>query len=227
MESASTATPRESAAAGCGTDSGRGAGESAEALLPQLYKELRALARLRMAEERVDHTLQPTALVHEAYVRLVGDGRVARSGWAGRAHFLHAAAEAMRRILIEHARARSTLKRGGRSTGPRDACEPEADEAVSRPTARRPPARRVAFNVLELISDDTRDPAEIVALDDAVSRLEQQDPHLGAVVRLRFYAGMSVEETAAALGISPRSVKRDWAFARAWLFRGLDGIRPS
>jgi RNA polymerase sigma factor (TIGR02999 family) len=166
---------------------------ASDRLLPLLYEELRKLARQRMAEERGDHTLQATALVHEAYVRLVGDN--ARC-WANRAHFFAAAAEAMRRILIEHARARQGPRRGGGS-------------------------RRLPLDVLDLATDD--DPQQILALDEAMSRLEQQDADAARVVRLRFYAGLSIDEAAEALGISPRTVKREWAFARAFLFRVLEG----
>ena len=166
---------------------------AAEALLPLVYDQLRELARHRMAEERTGHTLQATALVHEAYLRLVGDRP---AGWAGRAHFFHAAAEAMRRILIEHARARGRVKRGG--------------------GAER---QRVPLSVIDLAAEN--DPAEILDLDEAICRLDEQSPDVAAVVRLRFYAGLTIEETAEALGISPQSVKRDWAYARAWLFQQL------
>lgn len=166
---------------------------AAEALLPLVYDQLRELARHRMAEERAGHTLQATALVHEAYMRLVGDRP---AGWAGRAHFFHAAAEAMRRILIEHARSRGRVKRGG--------------------GAER---QRVPLSVIDLAAE--HDAGEILDLDEAVCRLDQQSPDVAAVVRLRFYAGLTIEETAEALGISPQSVKRDWAYARAWLFHQL------
>ena len=184
------------------------AGDAAAAgdLLPLVYAELRALAAARMAGERHDHTLQATALVHEAYLRLVGPGEGGGTGgppprrWAGRPHFFHAAAEAMRRILIDHARARATHKRGGGAGGV--------------------PPRRVPLDVLDLAA--RQDSEEILALDEAFARLEVQNPEAAAVVRLRFYAGLSVAETADALGCSPRSVNRAWTFARAWLFRELD-----
>jgi len=147
-----------------------------------------------MKAERPDHTLQSTALVHEAYARLVGNGEV---DWKNRAHFFHAAAEAMRRILIEHARARSGPKRGGGRV-------------------------RIPLDVLDLATQD--DPGQILALEEAISRLEQKDAQAARVVRLRFYAGLSVEETAKAIGISERTVKRDWAFARAFLVRALDDV---
>ena len=182
---------------------GHGERHAGDALLPLVYEQLRELARCRMADERRGHTLQATALVHEAYLRLLShpDGVV----WTSRGHFFHAAAEAMRRLLIDHARARRSLKRGGGQV----------------PGTHDAPRQRVAFNVLELAADTGLDFAEILALDDAVSRLELEEPHLAAVVRLRFYAGLSVDETAEALGTSARTVKRDWTFARAWLFRRL------
>lgn len=165
-------------------------------LLPLVYDELRRLARRRMSAERADHTLQATALVHEAYARLVGGKEV---DWADRAHFFHAAAAAMRRILIDHARARAGPVRGGGR-------------------------RRVPLDVADVADLAARDdPAAVLALDDAVAALERQDPDAAAVVRLRFYAGLSVDETANALGTSPRTVKRDWAFARAFLLRALEG----
>ncbi|HEY8750349.1 MAG TPA: ECF-type sigma factor [Tepidisphaeraceae bacterium] len=160
-------------------------------LFPIVYEQLRGLARRRMAEERVDHTLQTTGLVHEAYVRLQAGGQIE---WASRGQFFVAAAEAMRRILIDHARARGQTKRGGRH-------------------------RRVLINVLDLAAEEQI--PEIMALDEALSRLDQQSPDVAKVVRLRFYAGLSVEETAKVLGVSPRTVKREWTYARAVLFREL------
>lgn len=169
------------------------AGAPADELLTLVYTQLRRIAQQRMADERAGHTLQATALVHEAYVRLIGDREVE---WAGRAHFFHAAAEAMRRILVEHARARGRVKRGGG-------------------------AQRIPLNVLDLAAD--ADAQEIGALDAAIKRLEAQDPSAGAVVRLRFYAGLTVEQTAASLGLSGRTVIREWNYARAVLFRELEG----
>jgi RNA polymerase sigma factor (TIGR02999 family) len=189
-------SPAELVDSGGAGEGGGPPGGRAE-LLPLVYEQLRGLARRQMAGERAGHTLQPTALVHEAYLRLLRDRSVA---WAGRAQFFCAAAEAMRRILVEHARARGRLKRGG-----------GAAEGGGR--------RRVPLSVLELATGE--DPAEILALDEAVRRLEGENPELGAVVRLRFYAGLSVEEAAEVLGVSARSVKRDWSYARAWLFRVL------
>jgi RNA polymerase sigma factor (TIGR02999 family) len=169
-----------------------GNAQASEALLPLVYEELRKLAIHRMAAERADHTLQATALVHEAYIRMVGDSK---ARWGGRAHFFGAAAEAMRRILIEHARASNGPRRGGKQ-------------------------RKLPLDVVDLA--DSGDSELILALDEAISRMEAQSPDAARVVRLRFYAGLSVEETAKALEISPRTVKREWAFARAFLFRALE-----
>src|SRR5215475_3592074 len=165
--------------------------EAARDLLPLVYDELRKLAAHRMKGERADHTLQATGLVHEAYLRLIGNSEI---DWANRAHFFHAAAEAMRRILIEHARAKFGAKRGG---------------------ARK----KLPLDVVDLAAE--ADPTQILALDEAIFRLEQKDADAARVVRLRFYAGLSVEEIAKATGRSPRTVKRDWAFARAFLIRAL------
>jgi RNA polymerase sigma factor (TIGR02999 family) len=163
-----------------------------------------------MAQERSGHTMQATALVHEAYARLASGGREAGpSDYADRAHFFHAAAEAMRHILVDHARAKQAMKRGGDG----QAHEAGAGCAWHRST----------YSVLELAAAEETDAATILVLDEAVSELAKQEPHLAQVVRLRFYAGLSVEETAAAMGVSPRTVKRDWSFARAWLFRRLSG----
>jgi RNA polymerase sigma factor (TIGR02999 family) len=162
-------------------------------LLPLVYQSLKDLARQRMAMERVGHTLQATALVHEAYLRLAGARGVR---WAGQVQFYHAAAEAMRRILIEHARSRGRIKRGGKT-------------------------RRVPINLLDLAEEGDRD--EILALDEAIRRLEEHTPDIAAVVRLRFYAGLTVSETADALAMGRRSVDRAWAYARVWLYRELYG----
>ncbi len=161
-------------------------------LLPLVYEELRSLARQRMASERVGHTLQATALVHEAYLKLVGNQDIR---WSGRGHFFFAAAEAMRQILIDHARARGGPKRGG-------------------------DRKRVAMNnVLDLAMEERF--GEFLAVDEAISRLEKESPDLAQVVRLRFYGGLSVDETAHVLGVSASTVRRDWTYARAWLMRQL------
>jgi RNA polymerase sigma factor (TIGR02999 family) len=173
----------------------RGAGrrEALERLLPVVYGELRRLASAQMRHERADHTLQTTALVHEAYLRMLG---AQNPPWNDRAHFFRAAAEAMRRILIEHARKHRRIKRGG---------------------------DRVRVSLSDLKSGVPEDSDTILALDDALGRLEEQDPRAADVVRLRFFAGLSVEETAKALEVSERTVKREWSFARAWLFDALGG----
>jgi len=173
-------------------EAGHDQSHAAEALLPLVYEELRKLAAHRMTGERSDHTLQATALVHEAYVRLVGDRKYP---WANRAQFFAAAAEAMRRILIEHARAKKGPRRGGK-------------------------LEKMPLDVIDLASTDNSE--QIVALDEAISRLEKQDPDAAKVVQLRFFAGLGVEETAQTLGIAPRTVKREWAYARAFLFRVLE-----
>ena len=172
-------------------EAGEGQSQVAAALLPLVYEELRKLAAHRMTNERSDHTLQATALVHEAYLRLVGNRDYA---WANRAQFFVAAAEAMRRILIEHARAKKGPRRGGG-------------------------LRKWPLDVVDLATTD--DPEQILVLDDAISRLEQQDANVARLVRLRFYSGLSFEDTAQALNVSPMTVKRDWAYARAFLFRAL------
>lgn len=161
--------------------------EALDRLLPLVYEELRGMARARLRAERPGHTLQATALVHEAYLRLRGEDA---PPWAGRAHFFHAAAEAMRRILIEHARSRARVKRGG---------------------------GRVRVDLDEVQFSHMPDPDELLAVDEAIRRLEEVDDRASDVVRLRYFAGLSVEETALALDISERTVMREWAYAKAWL----------
>jgi len=167
--------------------------ESAAAeLFPLVYAQLRATAQRAMNGERSDHTLQATALVHEAFVKLVGGQPI---DWANRAHFYDAAARAMRQILIDHARARKSQKRGGES-------------------------ERVPLT--DFASAIDAKPDQILALDAALSRLEVEDIELSSVVRLRFFAGLSGDDTASALGISPRKVDLLWARARAWLYRAIE-----
>jgi len=161
-------------------------------LTAALYQQLLAMARNRMADERSNHTLQPTALVNEVYLRLQKEGRF---DVGNKARFFHAAAEAMRRILIEHARSKGRQKRGGA-------------------------AKAVPINLLDLASDEHSD--TILILDDAICRLEEQSPQQAEVVRLRFYAGLSVEETAKAMEVSEVTVKRAWRYARAWLWRQVN-----
>lgn len=175
-------------------------------LLEIVYDHLRRLAELRMRSESPGHTLQATALVHEAYAKLVDNTAVQ---WQGRAHFFAAAAEAMQRILVDHARARARLKRGGPGG-------PSAADADSPDRAHR----RVPLNLEDLAAD--ADPEEILSVDLAFQRLQEMDPDLARVVRLRFFAGLTEEETALALGVSDRTVRREWTIARAWLRRWLD-----
>lgn len=160
-------------------------------LLPLVYEQLKAIAAARMRAERSGHTLQATALVHEAYLKLVGDREVS---WQNRAHFFAAAAEAMRRILIDHARKRKSEKRGGGMA-------------------------RVPITVVDLATEN--DPDQILALEEALAQLEREDPRAAQIVNLRFFAGLSVEETVEATGLSKRTVMREWAFARTRLFELL------
>jgi RNA polymerase sigma factor (TIGR02999 family) len=176
----------------------RAGGDAPGGLLDLVYQQLREIAQQRMNSERRGHTLDATALVHEVYLRLVGNAEVE---WANRAHFFYAAAEAMRRILIEHARSRGRLKRGGGSAGPA--------------------GRRVSLDVVDLATE--ANPEEILSVDEAVRRLEARDPDLGRIVRLRFYAGLTEQEAAAALGVTDRTVRRDWALAKAVLLKDLAG----
>ncbi|MFO0909385.1 MAG: ECF-type sigma factor [Isosphaeraceae bacterium] len=166
--------------------------QAAEQLLPLVYDELRKLASQRLAQEKPGQTLQATALVHEAYARLVGapDSR----SWDGRGHFFAAAAEAMRRILVERARGKGRIKRGGHW-------------------------RRVDLENLTLAV--TAPPDLLLTLDEALARLEAEDPAASAVVRLRYFAGLSVEEAGASLGVSTATAYRHWAYARAWLASDL------
>ncbi len=162
-------------------------------LLPVIYDELHAIARKRMASERADHTLQATALVSEAYMRLVNDQNM---DWKSRRHFFGAAAEAMRRILIDHARKARSQKRGG-------------------------DRMRVTLSVAGEVAQE--DPDHILALDEALTTLEKEDPRAAEVARLRYFTGLEVEETAQALDVSARTVMREWAFARARLFELMGG----
>jgi RNA polymerase sigma factor (TIGR02999 family) len=166
---------------------------AASELLPLVYAELRRLAIQRMSKEQPGLTLQPTALVHDAYLRLVGDAAIK---WDGRAHFFAAAAEAMRRILIESARRRKSLKQGG-NVSHRAVAD---DDAV--------------------VNCDNMD--ELLDLDAALTKLAATEPELARLVELRYFAGLTVEEAAQAIGVSTRTVKRNWAFARAWLGRELN-----
>lgn len=170
-----------------------GAPRAAAQLLPLVYNELRVLARRYLDRERPNHTLQPTALVHEAFLRLVGQREI---HYTDRTHFFRVASRAMRRFLVDYARARHAERRVGnhRVVG--------LDEAI---------------HLAE------RQDAYVVALDEALSRLESIDSRLSQVVELRFFSGFSVDESAEVMGLSPRSVKRDWSLAKAWLHREIEG----
>lgn len=167
--------------------------EASEQLLPLVYEELRKLAAAKLTEDRSPPSLQPTVLVHDAYIRLVDQREVPR--WNGRGHFFGAAAEAMRRILVEHARQRASLKRGGH-------------------------LQRVEFD--EDLRASSEPPMDLLALDEALQELEQESPQKANLVKLRFFAGLSVAETAQILGISTTTAERHWRFARTWLFARLN-----
>jgi RNA polymerase sigma factor (TIGR02999 family) len=166
---------------------------AAEQLLPLVYDELRKLAAARLAQEKPGQTLQATELVHEAYLRLVDPGPQ-QPQWDSRGHFFAAAAEAMRRILVESARRRDSLKRGGN-------------------------ADHVALDEQTIACEDRT--FDLIALNEALSRLEQQDEAAGQLVKLRFFAGLGHQEAASALGLSRRAADRMWALARTWLYREL------
>jgi RNA polymerase sigma factor (TIGR02999 family) len=168
--------------------------QSTDRLLDAVYDQLRRIAQQRMNNEKPGHTLQATALVHEAYLRLVRNQNL---NWSSRAQFYVAAAQAMDRILIEHARKKKRLKRGG---------------------DRQP----VVSSVVDLASDENLE--DVVAIHEAIDRLEGEDPRAALVTRLRFYAGLSVEETAKAMEISERTVMREWVYARSWL---RDALSPN
>jgi RNA polymerase sigma factor (TIGR02999 family) len=165
---------------------------AAEQLLPLVYDELRKLAAAKVAQERPGQTLQATALVHDAYIRLVDVDQAQH--WNSRGHFFAAAAEAMRRILLNRARDKGRLKRGGQRS-------------------------RVDLSSVELATDAPDD--DLLAIDECIERLSAENPECVQVVKLRFFAGLSIDETASAMGISASTAKRHWAFARAWLFDAL------
>ncbi len=167
--------------------------QAAAELLPLVYDELRKLAAQRLAQEKPGQTLQATALVHEAYLRLVDVDKVQR--WDSRGHFFAAAAEAMRRILVDQARSKASSKRGG---------------------------KHQRLDLPDLAEPASEGRIDLVALDEALKTLEQQQPDKAEIVKLRFFAGCSLEETAQALGISRATAQRNWAYARAWLFGRLN-----
>lgn len=171
--------------------------EALDALLPLVYDELRRIARNYLQRERPGHTLQSTALVNEAYVRLVAQDF---PHWQNRAHFFAVAAQLMRQILVDYARSHRAFKRGG------DVYKVTLDEAVEQAQAAD---------------------VDIIALDDALKSLADMDPQQSRVVELKFFAGLSIEDTAEVLGISSSTVKRDWVTARAWLHRELNRSAPT
>ena len=171
----------------------RGEPRAAEELLPLVYDELRRLAAQQLSQEKPGQTLQATALVHEAWLRLAGPGQAGQR-WEGQRHFFGAAAEAMRRILVENARHKKSLKYGGS-------------------------LQRVNWERVELA--EAMPPAELLLLDEALSELAATDPETVELIKLRFYAGLTDEQAAEMLGVSRRTADRMWAFARAWLYRAI------
>jgi RNA polymerase sigma factor (TIGR02999 family) len=167
---------------------------SAEKLLPLVYDELRRLAAYRMAQQPSDHTLQPTALVHEAFLRLVGNPE---RTWADRRHFFAAAAEAMRHILVDRARRKATVRHGSNS---------------------------VPLQLDDVVVAARAEDEQVIAIHDALDELAAHDPVAAELVKLRFFAGLTFVEAAELLGVSERTAKRTWAYARAWLF---DAIQPA
>jgi len=171
-----------------------GNAQALERLMPLVYNELHTLASRYLSRERPNHTLQPTALVNEAYLKLAGQRDV---DWQNRAHFFGIAAQLMRRILVDRARHDGRAKRGG-------------------------DVPRVSLDDAEPASAEV-DPVDVIVLDQALSRLEALDPQQGRIVELRFFGGLTIQETSEVMRISPGTVKRDWAVARAWLYRELTG----
>jgi RNA polymerase sigma-70 factor (ECF subfamily) len=169
-----------------------GSREAAEKLMPLVYDELRKVASRYLRKERSDHTLQPTALVNEAYLKLVDISNV---DWQDRAHFFAVASQVMRRILVDHARARMSEKRAG-------------------------DRQKVTLNP-ELVDTGSNKDTDLLALDDALNQLSEFDERQARIVELRFFGGLSVEETALVVGISTATVKREWAIAKAWLYRKI------
>jgi RNA polymerase sigma factor (TIGR02999 family) len=171
---------------------------AAEALLPLVYEELRELAAQKMAQEKPGHTLQATALVHEAYLRLVDVEQ--RQRWDGRGHFFAAAAEAMRRILVERARRKKAVKHGGGR-------------------------HRVNMDTVAIVAPENSD--DLIAISEALDRLAALDPVKAEVVKLRYFAGLTIEECAESLGISGATAKRHWSYSRVWLFEQVSGTKTS
>ncbi|MDQ3743783.1 MAG: sigma-70 family RNA polymerase sigma factor [Acidobacteriota bacterium] len=177
-------------------DWSRGDRSALDRLIPLVHAELRRIARRQMSQERAGHTLQATALVNEAYVRLAGD---TGQRWQNRAHFFAVCAQVMRHVLIDHARSRAREKRGGA-------------------------LRRVSLEGAAALAEGGE--AELLALDEALARLEEFDRQKARVVELRYFAGLGIEETAEALGVSPTTVRREWRRAKAWLYRTLAEGQP-
>lgn len=175
----------------------RGGAAPAAELLPVVYEELRKLAVQRLAHERAGMTLQPTALVHEAFLRLVDVDRLPQQ-WNGRGHFFAAAAEAMRRILVENARHRKSLKGGGQW-------------------------QRVDLDDVDVVASENGSALDMLALDEALAKLQGHDQRKAEVVKLRFFAGLTNDQAADALGISSATAENDWAYARAWLRLQIQG----
>jgi RNA polymerase sigma factor (TIGR02999 family) len=171
----------------------RGDVAARESLVPLVYDELRRLARYYLASQRSDHTLQSTAIVHEAYLRLAGRDTV---HWENRGHFFAVAAQLMRRILVDHARKRNAAKRGG---------------------------AQLTLLVDEAVEPSSQRELDLVALDDALKALAELDARQSRIVELRFFGGLSIEDTSRLLEISPATVKREWSTARAWLYEEISG----
>jgi len=171
----------------------RGDVRAVDELFPLVYQELRQLAAQRMSKERPGQTLQATALVHEAYIRLVG---VEAQNWKSRTHFFAAAAEAMRRILIDNARRKKRLKHGGAH-------------------------KRIDFDDAALAKDKVSSADELIALDETLEKLRQEEPVIAELVKLRYFAGLTIEQAAQMLDISCRTANRYWAYARAWLYQEI------
>lgn len=175
----------------------RGEPKAADELLPLVYDELRRLAAAKMARETLDQTLQPTALVHEVWLRLGGDKQ---ANWANRAHFFAAAAESMRRILIDNARRKRAVRHGG------DLAKVSADATG-----------------FDLAGDQAGE--DIILINEALGSFAQHDPRKAELVKLKYFVGLTLEEAAEVLGTSARTAKRDWAYARAWLFNEVNRLR--